>query len=348
MKRTLRAAVAALPAVLLLAPGVLAAGVGDATWTPATSTTTATPGNFLVEADAIDYRTDAVWDQSQANGLEGYLATGLRYTLEVNDRSGRLSATGYWATNHPDPAYDRDDDDADGRWEEAEVIAGREVPEAGRTYVATVQFSRWHGRRSGGACEWRWDRRMGASEVLSQLSRELLGEWQAERYTMTYQTLPFPRVGARPALPADGLATARCRDQRPSVNQEGRVVTFRQPIAWRAFSDLISVGSGKWTAFEAVGASAEDDLLWTCGGPVDDALRLSRCRAMGVRPHGITAAVGYFDELAAGQLRDDPAVIAVEPLRDSLTGLLFDVGGFGVEPPGLTINDRYWELVLAD
>jgi hypothetical protein len=81
---------------------------------------------------------------------------------------------------------------------------------------------------------------------------------------------------------------------------------------------------------------------------VDAAVRLDQCRAMGVRPRGVTAAVGYFDELAAGQLRDEPGVIAVDALRDSLTGLLFDVGGFGVEPPGLTIDDRYWELVLTD
>ena len=52
--------------------------------------------------------------------------------------------------------------------------------------------------------------------------------------------------------------------------------------------------------------------------------------------------------VAIGQLRDDPAVVAVDPLQDSLTGLLLDVGGFGVEPPGLTINDRYWDLVLAE
>ncbi len=69
---------------------------------------------------------------------------------------------------------------------------------------------------------------------------------------------------------------------------------------------------------------------------------------MGVRPHGVTAAVGYFDQLAEGQLRESAAVVAVDPLQDSLTGLLLDVGGFGVEPPGLTVNDRYWELVLAD
>jgi hypothetical protein len=347
VSRSGKAVTAAVATLLLLSPTVEAAGVGGATWTPSESTTSAQPGRFLVEGDAIDYRTEASWDREQARGLEGYLTTGLRYTHEVNDRSGRLSATGYWATNYPDPAYDRDDDDADGRWEEAEIIAGRKFPEVGRTYVATVQFSRWHGKRSGGACDWAWDRRMGHSEILSQLSRELLGEWQAERYTLTYETKPYARVGQRPPLPA-GVATARCRDQRPSVNQEGKVVTFSRPISWAVLADLITVGSGKWTAFEAMGSSQDDDLLWTCGGPVDDAVRLSQCRAMGIRPHGITAAVGYFDSVATAQLRDHPAVIAIDTLRDSLTGLLFEVGGFGVEPPGLTINDRYWELVLAD
>ncbi len=100
-----------------------------------------------------------------------------------------------------------------------------------------MQFSRWHGKRAKGSCEWTWDRRQGRTEVLSQLSRELLGEWQAERYTLTYDTLPFPRVGQRPQLPAN-VATARCRDPRPGVNQDGFIVTFSQPLSWAAFTDL--------------------------------------------------------------------------------------------------------------
>ena len=69
---------------------------------------------------------------------------------------------------------------------------------------------------------------------------------------------------------------------------------------------------------------------------------------MGVAVDGISAAVGYLDEPAAEQLRAHPDVVAVDGLRDSLTDLLFDVGGFGVERPGLTVNDRYWQRVLAD
>jgi hypothetical protein len=345
------AAAMMLSTVWVLTPGgsgtVLAEGVGRATWTPAESTTSANASRFLIDDDSITYRTEAIWDRGQAAGLAAYLDSGLRYTHEVNDRGGRLSATGYWATNLPDPAFDRDDDDGDRRWEEAEIIAGAQAPVPGQTYVTLVQFSRWHGKRSGGECSWAWDRRLGTTEVLSQLSRDMFGEWQAERYTLAYESLPYPRVGTRPDIPADSTRP-RCADARPGAGQSGFVVTFARPLSWSELTGLVSVGSGMWTAFEAIGSSPHDELVWTCGGPVDDAHRLAPCRDMGVRPAGVTAAVGYFDGLAIGQLRDDPAVAATSDLRDSLTGLLFDVGGFGIERPGLTVNDRYWELSLAD
>ncbi len=339
--------VVALASVLLLSSVAQAQGVGGATWTPAQSETTASSSRFLTGGDAIIFRTDAVWDGAGARGLGVYLDTGLRYTHELNDRSGRLSATGYWATNHPDPAYDRDDDDGDRRWEESEIIAGDELPEPGRTYSSLVQFSRWHGKRVKGGCEWAWDRRRGQAEVLSQLSRNLLGEWQAERYTLTYDRVPFDRVDTTPALPA-GSARARCRDADPGVNQKGFVVTFNRPLRWAELTGLISAGSAKWTAFEAIGSAEGDDLVWTCGGPFDDAQRMTPCRSLGVKVDGVTAAAGYLDDIAVGQLRGHPDVAVVENLRDSLTGLLFDVGGFGVERPGLTINDEYWERFLTD
>jgi hypothetical protein len=326
---------------------VQAVGVGGATWTPSESTTTTTDSRFLTADDSTSYRTDAVWSRAQSRGLAGYIDGGLRYTHEVNDRSGRLSATGYWATNHPDPAYDRDDDEGDRRWEEAEIVAGPYVPEPGVTYTTVVQFSRWHGKRAKGACEWSWDRRRGFSEVLSQLSRNLFGEWQSERYTLNYETLQYPRAGTQPELPTD-VPRARCRDADPGTNQQGFVVTFGRPLSWSEMTGLVSVGNAKWTAFEAIGSNPADELTWTCGGPFEEELRLAPCKELGVKVEGMTAAVGYLDDHAADQLREHADVIAVEGLRDSLTDLLFDVGGFGVERPGLTINDRYWERVLAD
>jgi hypothetical protein len=336
---------------LVAVPGqggpVAATGVGGATWTPHGSETTSSRSHFLLPGDAIVFRTDATWDRAQAQGLAGYLDNGLRYTHESNDTSGRLNATGYWATNHPDPSYDRDDDDGDRRWEEAEIVAGSFVPEPGVTYTTLIQFSRWHPKRAKGACGWAWDRRRGSIVVLSQLSRDFLGEWQAEHYTSGYERLVFPRVDRSPTLP-DPTPRARCREADPGVNQRGYVITFARPLGWGEVSGLVSAGNAKWTAFEAMGTSDQDDLPWTCGGPVDDVLRLSPCRRLGLDLDGMTAAVGYFDDLAVGQLREHADVAAVDDLRDTLTGLLFDIGGFGVERPGLSVDDRYWELVLAE
>jgi hypothetical protein len=324
-----------------------AEGVGEATWTPSESATTARTSRFLVPQDAIAYRTDAVWDADQSQGLAAYLEGGLRYTHEVNDRSGRLSATGFWATNHPDPSYDRDDDDGDRRWEEAEIIAGPVAPEPGLEYTSVIQFSRWHGKRVKGTCEWAWDRRKGETVVLSQLSRDILGEWQAERYTFAYEALPYARAGLGPELP-EATARARCRDADPRAGQQGYVITFARPLSWTEMSGLVPAGSARWTAFEAVGSSTGDDRIWTCGGPFDRELRMGPCQRLGVEVEGLTAMAGFLDDEALEQLRESPDVVAIDRLRDSLTGLLFDVGGFGVERPGLTVNDRYWELVLND
>jgi hypothetical protein len=327
---------------------VAAQGVGDASWTPVTSTTTVLPGRLMVADDVLVFATEATWDGDQVDGLERYMSQGLRYTHEVNDRSGRLSATGYWVTNLPDPAYDRDDDDGDGRWEEAEITAGAlppfsRPPEAGQRYTTAIQFSRWHGKRERGVCTWAWDRRMGQAEVLSQLSREFLGEWQAERYTLNYATEPYPRVAERPEL-GDELLRASCGDARSGPSQAGLVVTFTRPLPWSDFLALPAQGSGRWTAFEAVGGSASDALTWTCGGPVSAELDLRPCRDMGVEPQGVVAAVGYFDADAQRVLRASPLVARSSELQDAVTGLLFDVGGFGVERPGLTVNDAWWEV----
>jgi hypothetical protein len=324
-----------------------AQGMGDASWTPARSSTTPHGSRFLTTDDAVVYRTDAVWDRDQADGLSGYVDSGLRYTLEVNDRSGRLSATGFWATNYPDPAYDRDDDDGDGRWEEAEVIAGARRPNPEQAYISMVQFSRWHTKREKGECTWAWDRRLGTAEVLSQLSRELLGEWQAERYTLTYDSIDYPRVDRRPSRSA-GFPVARCNDARAGADQHGFVVTFAEPVDWDDFVDVPGEGRTKWTAFEAIGSSDVDGSVWTCGGPVLPELGTRPCREMGVDVDGVVAAVGYLDDEARAVLDDMPRIAAVDGLQDPLTDLLLDVGGFGVERPGFTVNDRYWELFLAE
>jgi hypothetical protein len=160
---------------------------------------------------------------------------------------------------------------------------------------------------------------------------------------LTYDAEPYPRVDARPLLDA-AVTRATCGDARPGPSQAGVVVTFVEPLAWTEFLALPLAGEGRWTAFEAVGSNGQDALTWTCGGPVSAELDLRPCRDMGIAPEGVVAAVGYFDGDAQAELRSSDRVARVAELQDAVTGLLFDVGGFGVERPGLTVNDAWWEV----
>jgi hypothetical protein len=321
---------------------VVAAGVGGASWTPSRSATTIALSHDLVPDDAFVVETTVAWSRAQQRGLERYLDTGLRYTHEINDRSGRLSATGYWATNHPDPAFDRDDDDGDGRWEEAEITVGAILPTIDNPYDARIQFSRWHGKPRAERCGVAWDRRMGSLEVLSQLSRELFGEWQAERYTLTYDRLAYARVGDRPALPPDAVRPP-CVEVPPSdAAQEGVVVTFAAPLSWE--DALALAGPGRWLAFEAAATTPRDDRPWTCGGPVEARPGLAVCEGLGVRPDGVTAVAGYLDGPTLGALREDSRVARVDALRDPVMTLIGDLGGLDVDPPDLTVNDAWWAI----
>ena len=196
-----------------------------------------------------------------------------------------------------------------------------------------MQLSRWHAKRQAGKCHWAWDRRRGDAEILSQLSRELLGEWQAERYTLSYGSSDFARVESRqPDL--DVRLAARCREVLPRPGQSGVTVTFSGPLRWSDFLASPGTGTGRWTAFEAIGHSPERRFPWTCGGPVSADLALRPCRELGVKLDGVVAAIGYFDAPALDTLRAMPQVARVSELQDSLTSLLFDIGGFGVEVPG--------------
>lgn len=178
----------------------------------------AVPSGYRVPRDSSYVFLRLRWD---AVGLTGLRAYGLAYTQEVNDLSGRLSASGFWMSDLPGATYDRDDDDADGRWEEAEVTAPdpRQLV-AGRTYTVAIQLTRWW-RPCATGCRWRWEFRPARVAVLSQLSARLFGEWQAIRYTLPWATVRIAEM-VRPdtaTLPApvggvDGVAVAALRVHR--------------------------------------------------------------------------------------------------------------------------------------
>ena len=248
----------------------------------------------------------ASWAPEQVEGLLAVPRHGLRYTHEVNDRSGRLSATGYWATNHPDPAFDRDDDDGDGRWEEAEVIAGSRHPQPDRAYTTAVQLSRWHAKRQAGECHWAWDRRRGEAEdplaAVARAARRMAGGalhavLRGSDYPRVESTSARPRSRARRPLPRGAaragperrhgdIQRAACVVGLPGVARSGhrsldRLRGHRQQRRRRPALDL------RWTRQRRPRAC----------GPV---------AGSGVRPDGVVAAVGYFDGAALDALRALP------------------------------------------
>lgn len=205
MRHRPRVRLALLPVLLLVVlvgRDAAAAGVGGATWTPSLARSVLTLAGYRVVRDSVYLFVRLRWDREAIRGLRAYERQGLRYTQEVNDVSGRLSATGSFVTDLPSASFDRDDDDGDGRWEEVEVtVTDARAIKAGRTYFVGFQFSRWSRTCEADDCPWRWTARAGRLAVLSQLSSFFFGEWQAIRYTDPYRFEPYGRM-ARPGDPA--------------------------------------------------------------------------------------------------------------------------------------------------
>ncbi|MFO1538941.1 MAG: hypothetical protein ACKOTZ_00590 [Chloroflexota bacterium] len=150
---------------------------------------------FRVARDSTYIYVRIRWDGPALAALRAYR---LAYTQEINDLSGRLSASGFWVSDLPGATFDRDDDDGDGRWEEAEVtVPDPRLLVAGRTYTVAIQMTRWW-RPCTSGCRWRWEFRPARVAAISQLSAALFGEWQAIRYTDPWRSLRVPGL-MRPA-----------------------------------------------------------------------------------------------------------------------------------------------------
>lgn len=103
-----------------------------------------------------------------------------------------------WSTNMPNPVHDVDDDDADGRWEEAEVTADNSsFPTANYGYIYTQEFTRWHTTHPP---YWQWDSGSGTIAHLSQMSYWFF-EWQAADWTSIYWNTNYP-TKSPPSAPA--------------------------------------------------------------------------------------------------------------------------------------------------
>lgn len=168
-------------------------GVGGATWTPKLVTMVVAPSGWRQMRDSVYVYLRLTWSRKGARALRAYEAQGLRYTQELNDLRSRMHGTGNWISDLPGASFDADDDDGDGRWEELEItVTDAGAIEPGREYYIGFQLSRWS--RACDGCAWRWNRRATDLWALSQLSSHFLGEWQAQRWTSPYASVPIPRA----------------------------------------------------------------------------------------------------------------------------------------------------------
>jgi len=136
------------------------------------------------------------------------------YDANVSARSDTRGTD--WVSNFPDPIFDRDDDDADYRYEEAEVTADSTTfPTAGTTYYFDVRWSRW---RTIPRCCNVYDPDSGRIGHASQISWRpcITFEWDTYRNDGPYAYTNYPYVAgpvtAAPTIDSAPVAEAPSPD----------------------------------------------------------------------------------------------------------------------------------------
>lgn len=106
------------------------------TWAVNVGHTTRTVG------DSVRARTTFSWLTSRIADLNhSALAHGAHFTMQADDNNANLNAVS-GSTTMPAPYCDRDDDNQDGRHEEAEITT-ESVPQANMTYSINLYFMHW-------------------------------------------------------------------------------------------------------------------------------------------------------------------------------------------------------------
>lgn len=141
----------------------------------------------LGSTDIIKIQVEhAKYDQASLDVIENeYRNNNLRTGLDVTDVTDRLAYLGPSASNYPDPKFDVDDDDFDGKQEESEVTCQRVLDiVAGQTYYFHSPFYNYYNPAGSS----------GNLEVNSHMSwyDVITGEYQTEYHdflnTIYYST----------------------------------------------------------------------------------------------------------------------------------------------------------------
>ncbi|SHH70492.1 hypothetical protein [Clostridium grantii] len=88
------------------------------------------PDSGSVRIDSYDFSQDQVYvhayymryDDTTISSIMSYYNNNSYYPgIDITDMSDKLTYNGYYSTNYPNPKFDTDDDDWDGKWEETEI-----------------------------------------------------------------------------------------------------------------------------------------------------------------------------------------------------------------------------------
>lgn len=123
------------------------------------------------------------WNSTRASNMRHVAGHGFRFTHDARDISSNLNATGSTWTQLPSPYYDKDDDNGDRKWEEAEVTAeASSFPTAGVWYDSYLYHMRWWASCS--TCQpVNWDPDSGYIQQAEQLSEQLW--WTSDKWDCT-------------------------------------------------------------------------------------------------------------------------------------------------------------------
>lgn len=138
------------------------------------------------------------WDSLRRSNLRHDHTHGYRFTHDVRDISDNLNASDTYITELDCPYYDKDDDNFNQKWEEAEltVECTSLFPQFQVRYDSYIGLMRWHFTTTNG---WRWDPDggwIGESEQLSQP-----GPWFGDKW----DTIPAGTQSS-PAYSTDSYA----------------------------------------------------------------------------------------------------------------------------------------------
>jgi hypothetical protein len=191
-------------------------------WEPGyQSYTRSTAARCRVNNDRFMSMAYVRWNATEASNLrvtgQDY---GVRYTQDMRDANNNVDADGYWASNFPSPAFDRENDATfpvtETKNEEAEVTAtSSSFPAADKLYWFYARYSHWSGNAQGcGPIGDNGGGSIGHNEHMSQYS---FGEWNTYNFTYSgtkYVSYPYVCV-VRPlyvSCPNWRSSTARGRD----------------------------------------------------------------------------------------------------------------------------------------